>query len=117
MFIATGAVILLLAVLGWLVYPKTKYAEKFTQKGFDAVEVGMSEAELRRTLGEPLMRIPVSKTWADEPEPRLQTNWVYSEDADGGPLDLGCWFKAVTVSNEVVIEKYDAFVPDLPWWR
>ncbi|HEY7533986.1 MAG TPA: hypothetical protein VH681_14540 [Nitrospiraceae bacterium] len=42
----------------------TKYADKYTDHGFRQVHVGMSDAEVRQLVGEPL-----SESWVYRPEP------------------------------------------------
>jgi hypothetical protein len=100
MFIATGAVILLLAVVFWLAYPLTTYAPGYTRAGFRKIRVGMSAQEVRQLVGEPFSRL--------ETRP-LNTVWVYSRDAEGRFLDLGfqdCW---VLISNNVVLLARDSW--------
>ena len=106
MFIATGAVIVLVAVLFGLAYPKTFYGPGYSRSGFQQIRPGMSAQEVRRLVGEPLFASEIYK---------LEVNWLYSLDVKGGILDCGhrsCW---VILSNNVVVTVGDRWL--VHWGR
>ena len=100
MFIATGAVILLLALLVGLAYPKTTYAPGYSGAKFRQIRNGMTKDEVRRTLGEPLYANGGGVRWY----------WAYSADHHGEGLDVGYYSRGVYFSNDVVVGKLKHFV-------
>jgi len=108
MFIATGAVILLVALLYAAAYPRTKYAPGYSEAAFRGIRAGMTTNEVRNILGEPLYEDGiVSRT--------NRTLLAYSEDGNRGPLGLGWRQRAVEVVNGIVVEKTSQFVYTPPW--
>lgn len=111
-----SAVVLLLACLGWLavifysyqwvyvalamsgyVADTTKYAEHYTEEGFEKVDVGMDEAAVRRAIGAPL---EVRQKSA------IRVVWIYSSK---GPY--GWRIRAVEFVDGRVIRKKAKWLP------
>ena len=122
MFIATGVVILLLALLFWAAYPQTEYAGMYSESKFRRIAPGMSAAEVRFLLGTPLQTTgtsgprlhdglfnPLSYAGVLEP-PWYKETWRYTGDEKGGPLDKGYRVRNVCLSNDVVVKVERALV-------
>ena len=115
MFIATGVVIVSVALLYGLAYPRTQYTPGFSEAGFDKITNGMSAVEVEKILG-------AAYTWGTAfGNGRSRRIWGYSWDVKGGPLDAGWFVREVRFSRdrhssndvvEVKVERFD-FVP--PW--
>ena len=111
MFIATGAVMLALAVLYGLAYPKTKYAPGYSEAKFRQIRVGMGADEVRKLIGEPLKIVPIP-VWGRQGS---LTSWEYSIDDRGALMDLGWQLRRVNLTNNIVEERIEAFALVLPW--
>ena len=103
MLIATGAAILLLSLLFGLAYPRTKYAPGFSEAKFRQIRIGMSTGEVVRILGGPLY---ISYGGQNT------EYWPYSDDVEGGRMDIGYFSKDLWISNDVVVHK----ASELQWF-
>ena len=101
---------IILGVLFLNAYPRTEYAEGFSEARYRQIRAGMTVEEVRRILGEPLSTEP-APTWGRAP----YVEWRYSRDRKGGPLDLGWWWRSLEVTNNIVEGKMDRFIFIPPW--
>ena len=119
MFIATGAVILLLALLFAAAYPRTEFAGRYSESKFARIVPGMSAAQVTELVGHPLHTSGRSRvcTLGDWPSPGSpwdpplrEETWGYAIDKEGGPLDKGYRVRTVCLSNDVVVRVEKALV-------
>ena len=79
----------------------TRYAPGYSEAGFYKIKHGMTEAEVKRLLGEPLM--------VDPPDSRRNyTYWRYSES----PKDTHYRQRFIRFQNGIVTERISEFYVD-----
>jgi hypothetical protein len=88
MFIASSVAMVVLAVLFWAAYPKTKYAAGYSEAAFTQVNTNMTADEVRKILGEPLSNSSPATSSG-------RVFWRYTADLHGGPLDVGWHFRLI----------------------
>jgi len=116
MFIASVVALLLVALLFWMAYPRTKYAPEFSEAKFKKVTAGMSAKRLTELLGKPITSTGKTLTFDpplyispenERPQvqrlPALIEERRYSVDEIGSSLDKGYRARTVCLSNGVVM--------------
>jgi len=79
----------------------TVYSPKYSDNAFKQINIGMSEAEVKRLLGEPIETYPPDK-WRDSKSLR------YSHS----PGDTHYRIRNINVKDGIVISKYSEFYVD-----